>query len=504
VLHDHPSWTPAQVTADLTEQALAGVVTGLGGLPARSANKLLHVTGTFAGTDPTITGSTYVGQTLTASLHWTPTPTTLTYQWNRSGVAILGATAATYVATADDLGQSLTVTVSGSGVGYYDVTGTSTAVIPTEAPHPGMVVSLTPSRLLDTRLGTGPLHDGQTVTLQVAGVAGVSSTASAVLVNITATDATSIGYVKAYASGGPVPYVSNENFRAGQVSANLALVPVGADGKIALTVSVFGTVQLVLDVQSYVWGGVATDPGAVKTVTPTRLLDTRYNQTLSPNGVLTLPVTGPATGIAGVPTDATAVFLNVTVTEPQSTGYLTVFPTGEAPPTTSNLNFVGGLTVPNMVLAKVGADGTISIKNASAGTSQVVVDIQGYVTFGTAIASGAVVPLSPIRIVDTRTGLGASGPVLGKSGVVVTVGQSVPAGASGLFMNLTVTEAQTAGYLTAYPSAATLPLVSNLNFVGQQTVPNLVTVGLANDQLTLFNGSLGSVQMVADVFAYIR
>jgi serine protease len=151
----------------------------------------------------------------------------------------------------------------------------------------------------------------------------------------------------------------------------------------------------------------------------------------------------------------------------------------------------------------VGADGTISIRNASAGTSQVVVDIQGYVITGTPIASGAVVPLSPTRIVDTRSGLGSLGPVLGKSGVIVTVGLPGSATASGLFMNLTVTEAQTAGYLSAYPPANSPPVVSNLNFAGGQTVPNLVSVGLANGQLELFNGSLGSVQMVADVFAYI-
>jgi hypothetical protein len=71
------------------------------------------------------------------------------------------------------------------------------------------------------------------------------------------------------------------------------------------------------------------------------------------------------------------------------------------------------------------------------------------------------------------------------------------------FVNFTVTEPQTGGWLAAYPTRATLPLVSNLNFVGGQTVPNLATVGLTNAQATLFNGSWGSVQMVADVFAYI-
>ena len=446
VLHDHPSWTPAQVTADLTEQALAGVVTGLGGLPARSANKLLHVTGTFVGTDPTITGSTYVG----------------------------------------------------------GISGTSAAVVPPVPPDPGMVVSLTPSRLLDTRSGlgatTGPLHDGQTVRLPVAGVAGVASTASAVLVNITVTDATSPGFVTAYASGGATPATSNGNFTVGRASANLALVPVGSDGAIALSVRLTGTVQLVVDVQSYIAGGVVTDAGAVVPVTPTRLWDTREHAVLSSGETLPLHVAG----VAGVPADATAVFVNVTVTQPQAYGYLTVFPAGEAVPATSNLNFVPGLTAPNLALVKVGKNESISIQNGSPGAAHVVVDIQGYITAGTPTTAGAVIPISPVRIVDTRLGLGAKGPVSSGTAVVVTVtGASVPTTSQGVFMNLTVTDPKSSGWLAAYPTQATLPLVSNVNFVGGQTVPNLATVGLTNGQATLHNGSGGTVQMVADVFAYI-
>jgi hypothetical protein len=509
LLHDHPTWTPAQVNAALVSNADDGVVLQQPRPDTQSPNKLLNVTGVFTGTDPTITGSPVVDQTLTAALHWTPAPATATYQWNRNGVAIANATAATYVATSDDLGQSVTVTVVGSGLGYRDVTGTSPAVVPKAPPDPGMVIPLTPSRLMDSRIGvgaSGPLLGGSTVTLQVAGVAGVPSTASAVLVNITVTDASTGGYVTAYASGGAMPTTSNQNFAAGTVSANLALVPLGVDGKIALTVTVPGSVQLVVDVQSFIaGGGVPTDAGAVVPVTPTRLIDTRTSAAVRASGVLDVRVTDTA----GVPAGATAVFVNVTVTGPQSNGYLAVFPTGDAPPATSNLNFVGGQTVPNLVLVKVGSDGThgsISIQNATphVGSVQVIVDIQGYVVAGTPTTPGAVLPISPVRLVDTRTGLGAQGPVPGRSAVVVTVtGASMPTTVSGVFMNVTVTEAKTVGWVAAYPTQASLPLVSNLNFWGGQTVPNLASVGLNNAQATLYNGSGDSVQLVADVFAYI-
>ena len=276
-------------------------------------------------------------------------------------------------------------------------------------------------------------------------------------------------------------------------------MPVGADGAIALTVS-GASVSLVVDVQSYVAGGAVTDAGAVVPVPPARLWDTRQNSVVGSNKLLNVQVTG----IAGVPDGATAVFLNVTVTEPQANGYLTVFPAGEARPATSNINFVTNLTVPNMALVKVGANGFISVLNANPGTAHIVVDIQGYVTAGTPTTAGAVLPVSPVRVVDTCLGLGAQGPVASNSGVAVTIsGQTVPAGITGVFMNLTVTEPKASGWVAAYPTQASLPLVSNLNFVGGQTVPNLATVGLANAQATLYNGSGATVQLVADIFAYI-
>jgi hypothetical protein len=54
---------------------------------------------------PTISGTAQVGQTLTATTGiWTHNPTSFTYQWNRAGGAISGATASTYVPVAADVG----------------------------------------------------------------------------------------------------------------------------------------------------------------------------------------------------------------------------------------------------------------------------------------------------------------------------------------------------------------------------------------------------------------
>ena len=66
-------------------------------------------------------------------------------------------------------------------------------------------------------------------------------------------------------------------------------------------------------------------------------------------------------GRGGVPMDAAAVVLNVTVTAPEGSGFITVFPCGEALPTASNLNFVAGDTVPNAVIVKLGAGGKVCL-----------------------------------------------------------------------------------------------------------------------------------------------
>ncbi|MBK9477027.1 MAG: carboxypeptidase regulatory-like domain-containing protein [Tetrasphaera sp.] len=85
-----------------------------------------------------------------------------------------------------------------------------------------------------------------------------------------------------------------------------------------------------------------------------------------------------------------AVVLNVTVTAPTASGFVTAFPGGTAAPSASNVNFVARQTVPNLVVAKVGADGTVTLLNGSSGTVQLLADVAGYFVAGPAGGTGAV------------------------------------------------------------------------------------------------------------------
>ena len=115
-------------------------------------------------------------------------------------------------------------------------------------------------------------------------------------------------------------------------------------------------------------------------LSPARILDTRSGvggpvAAVGPGGVRSLTVTG----VGGVPSGGVgAVVLNVTVTQPSVGGFLTVYPFGESRPMASNLNFVAGQTVPNLVIAKVGSDGKVNLYNA-AGNTHVIADVGGLV-----------------------------------------------------------------------------------------------------------------------------
>ena len=78
-----------------------------------------------------------------------------------------------------------------------------------------------------------------------------------------------------------------------------------------------------------------------------------------------------------MPADATAVILNVTAVQAGAAGYVSVFPCGEGVPNASNLNFALGQTVPNAVVAKVGAGGAVCVFAEQ--PTHLLVDVNGYV-----------------------------------------------------------------------------------------------------------------------------
>lgn len=366
----------------------------------------------------------------------------------------------------------------------------------------GGFVSTSPYRALDSRNGTGgiakAIGPGQTVNVKVTGRGGLPSTGvSAAALNITATGPTSFGFITAYAGGSSRPSTSNLNYNAGQTIPNSAVVPVGQDGTINFTNTSSGTVDLIADTSGYYLQGTPTEAGTFQVINPSRLLDTRNSSPVSPDGTVSFQVAG----VGNIPANVSAVVFNLTVANPKSYGFITAYASGTARPNASNLNFNTGQIVPNLVTVPVGADGKVTLYNRSAGTSELIADVAGYYLAGTPSVTGSFQAITPSRLLDTRNSVPAAPDSTVSFQVAGTAG--IPSQVSATVFNLTVTNPQSYGFLTAYASGSTLPNASNLNFNSGQTVPNSVNVPVGTDgRVAIYNRSSGSSHLIADVAGY--
>ncbi len=302
----------------------------------------------------------------------------------------------------------------------------------------------------------------------------------------------------------------------------VAVAPAANPGTVDVTVNTpFGRSASA----SYTYDSVPTydpgsTPGTYVALTPYRIADTRAasgepyaGEELPPGGVLDVQVAGttPADG-SGIPSSGvSAAVLNVTVTGTTEAGYLTAWPTGYARATSSNLNWKAGETVANLVEVPVGSGGQVSFYN-SAGSTNLVVDVEGYVASGESGPAGLFVPLSPYRIADTRPDSGEpySGDVLG-TGATLSIqvggispaggGEGVPlTGVAAVVLMVSAVNPTHGGYLTVWPGGdEARPLASNLNFTTGHTVANRVMVPVSQSgQISVFN-PFGQTNVVVDV-----
>jgi hypothetical protein len=207
---------------------------------------------------------------------------------------------------------------------------------------------------------------------------------TALALNVTITGPQGPGYatISPYdhlSPSGPVPTASNLNFTAGQTVPNMVIVPVDPFDPGVIRFLATSTTEMIVDLVGFfvdpsVWNGVG-----FRSSVPSRILDTRT--AIGVPG--TSPVGGGGTvhlqvsGHGGVPADAEAVLLNLTVTQPTGDGYVTAWPSGTPQPDVSSLNFTPGLTAPNLVLVPLGSGGAIDVYN-SAGSSHITADVVGW------------------------------------------------------------------------------------------------------------------------------
>lgn len=240
---------------------------------------------------------------------------------------------------------------------------------------------------------------------------------------------------------------------------------------------------------------------------PTRILDTRNG-----TGATKAKVAGHGTvrvqvsGRNGVPA-ATAAVLNLTVTNATVGGVITAYPDGTTRPTTSNLNFVAGQTVPNLSVVPIGANGYVDLYNSSPSPVDLIADIDGY--YGVD-GTNYYQPLAPFRAADTRYGTGTPKRQIGSGGsITVQIAGNdkglIPAsGVSAVALNVTVANNKGGGVLTVYPDGKAKPVASNLNFVGGRIIANSVVTPVGSDGKirVALNAGAKPVDVIVDVVGY--
>ncbi|HEY5873774.1 MAG TPA: serine hydrolase domain-containing protein, partial [Ilumatobacteraceae bacterium] len=285
-----------------------------------------------------------------------------------------------------NVGTDLVVDLAGVFVGTAGSTGA------------GRLTTLAPTRLLDTRDGTGgrtgALELGGSFDLQVTGRAGIPTGASAAVLAVTATEANAAGFVSVWPSGMPKPFVATLNVPgAGATVTNLALAPIGAGGRVSLF-SQTGT-HLVVDVVGWMSGAgaAASTNGLFVPNGPDRQLDTRVVERGALIGRMRadLSLRLPS-GLAAA--DVAAVAANVTVTETTGPLYLTAYPARTARPLAAILTADRtGQTIGSFSIVPTGQGATISLYPMV--RTHVVVDAAGFFLGPPAAADPAIAPVGP-------------------------------------------------------------------------------------------------------------
>jgi len=256
-------------------------------------------------------------------------------------------------------------------VGYFAPTSGAVAA--------GRFTALTPSRLLDTRPGiavgySGPSPEaGDTVTIQVTGRGGVpTSGVRAVVLNVVATETLGEGAVQVGAAGMQIGAWRNLLVsRADQTIANVVIVPVDANGRVSLNVTV--ATDLVVDVQGWFNStGTASYLGLFVPMMPGRFIDTRSAALTSGLRMVPVPLR------YDMPTCPTAVLGNLTLLSQASptfaqAGPWALFSNGSSSSINADIPYS---VVANAALLKTGHGNYLGVYTPNA--AHFIVDLGGW------------------------------------------------------------------------------------------------------------------------------
>ncbi|MFN0028297.1 MAG: hypothetical protein ACKV2O_14110 [Acidimicrobiales bacterium] len=247
----------------------------------------------------------------------------------------------------------------------------------------GRFFGQTPQRLIDTR--DEPRNSGNRVPIGPGGSIDITvdATATAAVLNVTAAESSAASFLTVYPFGEARPGVSNLNFAAAQNIPNLVVVKLNG-GKASIFNSA-GNAHVVVDVVGlFKEVGAGVTAGRFLPIDPIRAYDSRDPK---PQGTELTVIVGANetrdTNIVGLmnkyPFEFSGYIANTTVTATAAPGYLTSFPAGVRPDS-STLNWLAGETRPNLVMMGTDAYGFTSHSNVSSGSTHLFLDVAGWFT----------------------------------------------------------------------------------------------------------------------------
>jgi hypothetical protein len=419
-------------------------------------------------------------------------------------------------------------------LGYRtDTTATTTlrqamtgVLLPSPSPAPplvgptriGGVIPIDPARVMDTRVGDnyrtadgdlqgiGQRSSGSTISVPLAGRAGVAASASAVMLNVAAVGASGPGYATVFPCDAQRPLAASINFDINAATSNAVFSKLSPQGDVCVFVS--AAVDLVIDVTTY----LPAHSQAIVPLVPGRIMDTRPGRTTidgrsQGTGIFHGPQVVAAAGRAGVVPGARAVLVNLAAVEdwPSRRGWLE----GSCQQTRTTAVLTTGLTNVTSGLAVIPLSDTGDLCIYVSHQHHVVIDVVGYIPGGQDLGLEL---LRSARMLDTRPGYSdgtidglANGIGRRPAGTVtqLPIGDRhyIPRYATSVTVTVVAIRPESNGFLTVFPCGGPMPLASSLNYRADQTTSNLVVAKVgAGSSVCIFNSA--ATDLVADIWAY--
>ncbi|MEO8369596.1 MAG: hypothetical protein ABI806_10370 [Candidatus Solibacter sp.] len=217
-------------------------------------------------------------------------------------------------------------------------------------------------------------------------------------------------------------------------------------------------------------------------VTPCRIADTR--NVSAPALVASTPRDFAIAGFCGIPDNAVAFSLNLTVVPIGPLGFLSVWPAGQPQPSVSTLNSTDGRVKANAAIVPAGLNGAVTLFGSNA--TNAIIDINGYFVPASGSSNLAFYPVTPCRIADTRFTVNLfGGPALdagvARSFPILSGTCGIPATAQAYALNMTVLPSGGLGFLSTWPTGQGQPSVSTLNAPTGTTTANMAIVPAGTD-----------------------